>query len=281
MTAGDQGSNTSLTLSGSVNSPYQKLQRNKRLLVPHLCHLPAFIPGVAKGILSRRFWYPRNRQEYRVWKVCKTSLLTTVVEALKTSRTAYKEASDMENKGQNVGYIRVSSVGQNTARQLDGIEIDRTFTDKASGKDRNRPELEECLKYVRAGDTLHVHSIDRLARDLGDLISIVKELTAKGVAVWFHKENMQFAGDKANPMNELLLGIMGSIAQFERTMIAERRIEGQQKAKALGKHIGRFSKFTAEQVADIKRRVAAGESKTVIAKEYGIARQTVYDVIVR
>jgi len=90
--------------------------------------------------------------------------------------------------GQRVGYLRVSTVDQNTDRQLDGIALDKVFTDKASGKDTNRPELTRALEYVREGDILVVHSMDRLARNLEDLRRIVRELTGRGVRVEFVKE---------------------------------------------------------------------------------------------
>ena len=92
--------------------------------------------------------------------------------------------------GQRVGYQRVSTVDQNTDRQLDGVELDKVFTDKASGKDANRPELARALEYVREGDTLVVHSMDRLARNLEDLRRIVRELTGQGVQVEFVKESL-------------------------------------------------------------------------------------------
>ena len=82
-------------------------------------------------------------------------------------------------KGQRIGYVRVSSADQNTARQLDGLELDRVFTDMASGKDTKRPQLEACMAFVRDGDTLVVHSMDRLARNLMDLRQIVDTLIAK------------------------------------------------------------------------------------------------------
>ena len=138
----------------------------------------------------------------------------------------------------DIGYIRVSSVDQNTARQLDGVKLDQTFTDKVSGSTVDRPELAQMLRSVRSGDTLHVHSIDRLARSLSDLLALVKDLTAKGVAVKFHKENLLFAGE-ADPMQELMLSLLGSVAQFERSMIRERQREGIAKAKEAGKYKGR------------------------------------------
>ncbi|NQY35622.1 MAG: recombinase family protein, partial [Alteromonadaceae bacterium] len=112
-------------------------------------------------------------------------------------------------QGQNIGYKRVSSSDQNPDRQLADIELDETFQDFTSGKDRERPRLKACLKYCRKGDVLHIHSIDRLARNLGELQTIVDELKAKKVSVQFHKENLIFSGGN-NPMDKLLLQVMGA-----------------------------------------------------------------------
>lgn len=107
-------------------------------------------------------------------------------------------------KGHCVGYIRVSSFGQNTDRQLLDISLDKIFEEKASAKDTNRPVLKDCLEYLREGDELHIHSIDRLARNLVDLQTIVSDLNGKGVSVVFHKENLTFTGNIENPMNKLM-----------------------------------------------------------------------------
>lgn len=101
----------------------------------------------------------------------------------------------MSVSGQHIGYIRVSTVEQNTARQLDGVHLNKIFTDRVSGKSIDRPQLQACLEYAREGDILHVHSMDRLARNLDDLRSLVRQLTAKGVTVQFHKENLTFTGE--------------------------------------------------------------------------------------
>ena len=178
-------------------------------------------------------------------------------------------------KGQKIGYIRVSSVLQNTDRQLDGIELDRTFTDRLSGKDTKRPELEEMLKFARHGDTVMVHSLDRLARNLDDLRRIVKELTAKGVKVQFVKEGLLFTGDDS-PMANLMLNIMASFAEFERAIINERQREGVQIAKANGAYKGRKQEMTEDRIAEIKERVAQGEPKAQIARSMSIARDTMY-----
>ncbi|MFE5708116.1 recombinase family protein [Rhodococcus koreensis] len=175
-----------------------------------------------------------------------------------------------------VGYQRVSTVDQNTERQLDGVEVDRMFTDHASGKSTDRPELAQALGYVRDGDTLVVHSMDRLARNLDDLRALVRELTGKGVRVEFVKESLTFTGDDS-PMNTLLLSMLGAVAEFERAQILERQREGIAIAKAAGKYKGRKAKLTDEQGAILRARLAAGESATKLATEFGVSRQTVYN----
>lgn len=178
--------------------------------------------------------------------------------------------------GQTVGYVRVSSLGQNTARQLDGLTLDQVFTDKCTGGDTNRPALKAMLAHVRKGDTVVVHEISRLARNTADLLALVKQLTDKGVAIEFKKEGLTFTGDKDNAMNQMLLTMLGAVSAFELAMINERRAEGQAKAREAGKHMGRHAKLTADQVARLRQRAEAGESKTELAKEYGISRATLY-----
>lgn len=179
--------------------------------------------------------------------------------------------------GQRVGYVRVSTVDQNTDRQLDGITVDRIYTDKASGKDTNRPALAECLSYVRDGDTLVVHSMDRLARSLEDLRRTVRELTARGVKVEFVKENMTFTGDDS-PMSTLLLSMLGAVAEFERSMIRERQREGIALAKERGVYTGRKPALTEAQAVEVVTRLAGGESAVDLAKVFGVSRATVYNV---
>jgi DNA invertase Pin-like site-specific DNA recombinase len=178
-------------------------------------------------------------------------------------------------KGQRVGYIRVSTVDQNTERQLEGVELDRTFTDKASGKDTERPQLEAALKYVREGDTLVVHSMDRLARNLDDLRRLVRQMTDKGVKVQFVKEGLTFTGEN-NPLSILMLSLVGAVAEFERALIRERQREGIAVAKAKGVYKGRKRALSADQVADLKARIAAGEKKAKLAREFGVSRDTLY-----
>ena len=128
--------------------------------------------------------------------------------------------------GKSIGYIRVSSISQSTERQLNGVELDRVFEDKCSGKNTDRPALKECLSYLRDGDILHCHSIDRLCRNLSDLLNLVQGLLARGVSVFFHKENMRFEAGKTDLFQELQLSIIGAVASFERQMILERQREG-------------------------------------------------------
>jgi DNA invertase Pin-like site-specific DNA recombinase len=183
--------------------------------------------------------------------------------------------------GQHVGYVRVSTLEQNTERQLDGVQLDRVFTDHASGKDTSRPELQACLEYVREGDTLVVHSMDRLARSLVDLRQTVDALTSRGVAVRFAKEGLTFTADGSDPCAVLMLSVMGAVAEFERAMILERQREGIAIAKRAGKYKGRKPALTDAQAATVRERLAAGESATELAAEFGVARATVYNVRAR
>jgi len=180
--------------------------------------------------------------------------------------------------GKRIGYVRVSSIDQNTVRQLDGITVDKTFTDKASGKDTNRPQLKAALDYLRDGDVLVVHSMDRLARNISDLLQTVESLNRKGIVVEFVKEGLTFTGDDS-AMSKLMLTIMGGVAEFERAMIRERQLEGIQKAKQAGKYRGRKSTMTASQLHAIRERAASGEKKAALAREFGVTRQTIYNVI--
>jgi DNA invertase Pin-like site-specific DNA recombinase len=182
-------------------------------------------------------------------------------------------------KGQNIGYVRVSSGSQNTERQLADIALDTTFTDKTSGKNTNRPELDKCFNHLRAGDTLHVHSIDRLARNLKDLQDIVDTMAKKGVSVHFHKENLIFDATTTNPMQQLMFQMLGAFAEFERTLIKERQREGIAAAQARGQKLGAPPKLTEAQIIELIERVGLREDKSKLAKEFGISRPTLYKII--
>lgn len=180
--------------------------------------------------------------------------------------------------GQRVGYIRVSSFDQNPERQLEGVALDRVFTDKASGKDVHRPELERLQAFVREGDTIVVHSMDRLARNLDDLRRLVQELTGRGVRIEFVKEHLTFIGE-ASPMANLMLSVMGAFAEFERALLRERQREGIALAKQRGVYRGRKKSLSPEQASALKQRVAAGEKKAALAREFGISRETLYQYL--
>src|SRR5271170_7492837 len=177
--------------------------------------------------------------------------------------------------GQRVGYVRVCALDQNEIRQLDGRELDKVFTDKTSGKDAKRPQLEALLGFVREGDTLYCHSMDRLARNLDDLRKLVLGLTQRGVQVCFVKESLTFIGEDS-PMSNLLLSVMGAFAQFERELIRERQREGIAIAKREGKYTGRKPSLSPTRAAELRRRVADGDSKAALAREFGISRDTLY-----
>jgi DNA invertase Pin-like site-specific DNA recombinase len=181
-------------------------------------------------------------------------------------------------KGQRIGYVRVSSLDQNPERQLEQVQVDRIFTDKASGKDTQRPELDNLLTFVREGDTVVVHSMDRLARNLDDLRRLVQQLAARGVRVDFVKECLTFTGEDS-PMANLMLSVMGAFAEFERTLIRERQKEGIALAKQRGVYRGRKNSLSPEQVSEMKQRVASGEPKAALAREFGVSRETIYQYI--
>jgi len=180
--------------------------------------------------------------------------------------------------GKRVGYTRISGLDQNVGRQLDGIDLDKQFSDSASGKDTNRPQLRVALDYLRDGDVLVVHSMDRLARNLDDLRRIVSDLTKRGIAVEFVKEHLTFTGDD-NAMSKLLLSVMGAFAEFERALIKERQREGIALAKKAGVYKGRKPSLTPERVQELCRRVAGGEKKAAVAREFGISRETLYSYL--
>lgn len=183
------------------------------------------------------------------------------------------------SQGKQVGYIRVSSADQNTARQLQDISLDKVFEDKCSGRDTNRPQLKACLEYLREDDTLHVHSLDRLARNVEDLLATVRNLTERGIKVIFHKENLTFAPDSpdnSNGMSRLMLTIMGAIAEFERNLIKERQREGIAIARRAYKYKGRPSTITDSIRTEVIQLKETGVPIAAIARKFGRTRQWVY-----
>ncbi|MCL2344946.1 MAG: recombinase family protein [Desulfobulbus sp.] len=181
-------------------------------------------------------------------------------------------------QGNRIGYVRVSSFDQNPERQLELIQVDKVFTDKASGKDTQRPQLDALLGFVREGDTVAVHSMDRLARNLDDLRRLVQGLTQRGVRIEFVKEHLTFTGEDS-PMANLMLSVMGAFAEFERALIRERQREGIALAKQRGAYRGRKKALTPDRVAELRRRAAADEKKAQLARDFGISRETLYQYL--
>lgn len=181
-------------------------------------------------------------------------------------------------RGQRIGYTRVSSFDQNPERQLEQVPVDRIFTDKASGKDVLRPELEGMLAFARTGDTVVVHSMDRLARNLDDLRRIVQGLTRRGVRVEFVKESLTFTGEDS-AIASLMLSVMGAFAEFERALIRERQREGIALARQRGAYRGRKKSLLPEKAEELRRRAQAGEKKLHLAREFGISRETLYQYL--
>lgn len=177
----------------------------------------------------------------------------------------------------DVGYIRVSCVDQHTRRQLEGVHLDKVFSEKISGASAVRPALKECLNYLREGDTLHVHSLDRLARSLTDIKTIVSALTEKGVIILFHKENLSFYPSGTTPFDTLLFHVLAAFAEFEREMIRTRQQEGIEVAKRQGVRLGRppvDDKTRANIVNALKQQKLPRE----IATTYKVGLTTVYRI---
>lgn len=179
-----------------------------------------------------------------------------------------------------IAYKRVSTLDQNTARQLDGIPVDKVFEDHISGKDTNRPQLQAALEWAREGDRLVVHSMDRLCRNLSDLRRTVEGLTSRGVEVEFVKEGMVFTNE-STPMAQFMLNIMGSFAELERAMILERQREGVALAKKAGKYHGRAPAIRAGngKLAELTKLLAQNTPVAEMARQLGVSRQTIYSQI--
>ena len=201
--------------------------------------------------------------------------------------------------GKRIGYIRTSSEDQNTARQLDGVPLDKVFSEKLSGKNRDRPQLQACLEFLREGDTLIVHSLDRLGRNVRDLLDIVEELTAKGVTVSFLHPALSFTGENDSPINKLLFLMLAGFADMERNLIRERAREGiaiakrcvtcgktrdehgRQSHQFASKYTGRVPAIRAGngKLAELQSLIAKGTSVAEMARQLGVSRQTIYSAL--
>lgn len=179
-----------------------------------------------------------------------------------------------------IGYVRVSSLDQNPDRQIEdlkALQVEKIFMEKISGKNTDRPELQKMLSFIREGDTLIVHSLDRLARNLADLLTMVQELTDRGVSVVFMNERLSFdAGADASPTSKLMLSMIGAFAEFERSMIRRRQAEGIALAKERGVYKGRPRSISDETLEKVNALVDQGIPLATAAKKVGISRSTVY-----
>lgn len=179
-----------------------------------------------------------------------------------------------------IGYVRVSSLDQNPDRQIEDLkaqQAEKIFMDKVAGKNTDRPELQRMLSFIREGDTLIVHSLDRLARNLADLLTMVQDLTCRGVSVIFLNERLSFeAGADASPTSKLMLSMIGAFAEFERSMIRRRQAEGIALAKERGVYKGRPRSISDETLETVNALVEQGVPLATAAKKVGISRSTVY-----
>ena len=180
--------------------------------------------------------------------------------------------------GKRIGYIRVSMPSQNPDRQLEGVALDKRFIEHASAKSIDRPQLQLLLDYIREDDCVLVHSMDRLARNVKDLKTIVDTLVNQGVQVHFVKEGLIF-NRESNAISNLMLHLMGAFAEFEHAFILERQREGIEIAKKLGKFKGGTKKITGEKMQYLISQLPTRKSKSLIAKELGVSRFTLYKYI--
>lgn len=176
-------------------------------------------------------------------------------------------------KGKNIAYVRVSTTDQNEARQneaLNKYNIDKWYVEKITGKDTNRPKLIEMLDFIREDDTVYVEEFSRLGRSTQDLLDIVQHIENKGAKFISIKENF----DTKTPAGRLQMTMMAAIAEFERSMILERQREGIAIAKREGKYKGRKKIKRTDIDIHYDRYMSRKASKTQIANELGISRNT-------
>ena len=185
-----------------------------------------------------------------------------------------------KRNGQNVAYVRVSTVEQNEERQKEALkkhDIDKWFTEKVSAKDANRPELQKMLDYVREGDTIYIHDLSRLARSTKDLLEIVETLQKKGVELVSNKESI----DTSTPTGKLMLTMIGAIAEFERANLLERQKEGIEIAKSKGVYKGRKPVDVDVQLFKdyFQRYIKREINKVEFAKSISVSRPTLDKLI--
>ena len=179
----------------------------------------------------------------------------------------------------NIGYVRVSTVDQNEARQVEALKkygIEKWYSEKVSGKDLNRPKLQEMLDFVREGDTIYIHDFSRISRSVKDLLSLIDLLEAKKVHLVSVKENL----NTSTPAGRLMLTMIGAINEFERANLLERQAEGIAIAKAKGKYKGRKAiEINEAFIEGYNKYLARKLSKSALAKELGVSRPTLDKLI--
>ena len=180
--------------------------------------------------------------------------------------------------GKRIGYIRVSTIDQNIDRQLVDIPLDKKFIEFASGKNKHRPQLESLLEYIREDDQLFVHSTDRLARSIKDLVELVDTLNKKKVTIHFVQDALTFSGDDS-PTSKFQLHILGAVAELERSILLERQREGIAQAKRMGKYKGRRTKLTDDLISKIETAMTTRQPKTKIAESLSISTKSLYQYI--
>lgn len=178
-------------------------------------------------------------------------------------------------------YVRVSTALQNTDRQLFDVPCDREYVDRLSGKNTNRPQLQAMIDNIRNGDVINCHSMDRLARNVRDLLDLIEKITSKGGEIRFFKENLTFSNtQKGDAFQKLMLVMLGAISEFERNLILERQREGIAVAKLKGKYKGGKNKLSNEQIQELRHLIitkSLSVSKTAV--KFGISRQSVYNYL--
>lgn len=178
--------------------------------------------------------------------------------------------------GKKIGYARVSTPEQNPESQISSEKLDKLFIETKSGKDIDRPVLQEMLNYIRDDDMIYVQRMDRLARNIDDLRQLVKTINGKGASIRFIKEGLIFDGQDS-PVSNLMLTVIGAFGEFERRIARERQLEGIEIAKAKGIYKGRKPSLSKDEFEKVKYMINdLGMSKAKVAREYGVSAQTIY-----
>lgn len=176
-----------------------------------------------------------------------------------------------------IGYARVSTGLQNLDLQEDSLTSEgcqKIFTDKVSGAKSKRPGLENAMEFAREGDTIVVWRLDRLGRNMQDLITIVNQLNDRGVSFYSIQENITM--DKSSSTGQLMFHLFAAFAEFERNLILERSAAGREAARARGRFGGRPEKLTKKDLESLKTLVDSGTPIKTVAEQWHVSRTTIY-----